>query len=280
MRNLIEFLLKYSSAFLFAFLFAISVALLVSNGRFHSSVWFTSANVVSGKVYGVANSVTGYFNLRVINSALQESNARLENEVLNLQSQLAIYRSLLSDTLESESQQRFDYILATVLANSTRRPRNYFTIDKGSADGVKAGMGVVDHNGIVGIVNVSGKHTARVISLLNTTQHISVRLRGTNVVGTLTWKVGDPSSAYMEEVPRHSVFAKGDTVETSGYSTTFPAGIPVGTVVGRLKKDSDNYYILKVKLASDFSTLSTVRVLNDIYKEEMDSLVRYDISSD
>lgn len=278
MRNLIEFIIKYSSAFVFAFLFVISLALLVSNGKFHSSVWFTSANTLSTKVYGVSNSVTSYFNLRQINASLQQSNAQLENEVLNLRSQLAVYKSQLQDTLDESNTKRFDYILGTVLNNSTRHPRNYFTIDKGEADGVKSGMGVVDQNGIVGIVNVAGQHTSRIISLLNTTQHISVRLKGSNAVGALSWKVNDPQIAYMEEVPRHTIYSIGDTVVTSGYSTSFPADIPVGIVVGRVNTENANFYVLKVRLASDFNTLSTVRVLKDGYKEELDALKEHDIA--
>lgn len=280
MRNLIDFILKYSGFFLFTFLFVIGLALLVSNGRFHSSVWFSSANVVSSKVYGVSHGISGYFNLRHINRQLQQSNAKLENEVLNLRVQLEEYKSMLDDTVDLSGTRRYDYVLATVLNNSTRHPRNYFTIDKGEADGVRKGMGVVDQNGIVGVVNVAGKHTARVISLLNTTQHISVRLKGSDIVGSLVWKVNDPDIAYMEEVPRHTVFEVGDTVVTSGFSTTFPADIPVGVTVGRVKTDNDNFYVLKIRLASDFNTLSTVRVINDAYKEEMDSLVRYDITND
>lgn len=280
MRNLIEFILKYSGAFLFTFLFVLGLALLVSNGRFHSSVWFTSANAVSSRIYGVSNGVTGYFNLRSINSSLQESNARLENEVLNLREQLAAYRSMLNDTSDASGTQRFDYVLATVLNNSVRRPRNYFTIDKGEAEGVRPGMGVVDQNGVVGVINVAGRHTARVISLLNTTQHVSVRLKGTDIVGSLSWKVNDPKVAYMEEVPRHTQFSIGDTVVTSGYSTTFPAGIPIGVVTGRIKTENDNFYVLKVRLAGDFGTLSTVRVLRDGLKEEMDSLVQFDITTE
>ena len=278
MRNLIDFILKYSSAFVFTFLFVISIALLVSNGRFHSSVWFTSANAISNKVYGIGNGVSSYFSLRSINASLQQSNAQLENEVLNLRSQLAAYRSIAEDSLYSTNPRRFDYVLATVLNNSTRHPRNYFTIDKGRIDGVESGMGVVDQNGIVGIVNVVGNHSARVISLLNTTQHISVRLKNSNTVGSVAWKVNDPDIAYVEEIPRHATFQLGDTLVTSGYSTTFPADIPVGTVIGRVKTDNDNYNVLKIKLASNFNTLSTVRVLKDAYKEELDSLKKYDIT--
>lgn len=280
MRNLIEFFLKYSSTFVFTILFVVSLALLFSNGRFHSSIWFTSANAVSTQVYQVGNSISSYFNLRAINRSLQQSNAQLENEVLNLRYQLTAYKSQLADSLYIKDFNRFDYVLATVLNNSVRHPRNYFTIDKGASDGIKEGLGVVDQNGIVGIVNVVGDKTSRVMSLLNTSQHVSVKLKDTNVFGSLTWKVNDPKIAYMEEVARHATFSLGDTVVTSGYSTTFPADIPVGIVIGNVKSANDNFYILKIRFASDFNTLSTVRVLMDSYKTELDSLMNFDLTND
>lgn len=277
MRNLLDFLLKYSSPILFTFLFVISLVLLFSNGLFHSSVWFTSANVVSSKIFGISNGITGYFNLKQINLELQQSNAQLENEVLNLRNQVSVFKSMLGDSIDSSDTKRFDYVLSTVINNSTRHPHNYFTIDKGLNDGVEKGMGVVDQNGVVGIVNVAGKSTARVMSLLNSTQRVSVRLKGTNTVGSLTWKGNDPNVGYMEELPRHSTFSIGDTVVTSGYSTSFPANIPVGFVMGKVKTDNDNFYVLKVRLASDFNTLSTVRVLKDEFKNELDSLSVFDV---
>lgn len=72
----------------------------------------------------------------------------------------------------------------------------------------------------------------------------------------------------------------GDTVVTSGYSTTFPYGIPVGTVMNRVKTADDNFYILKIRLASDFNTLSTVRVIKDMHKNELDSLATFDIKTE
>lgn len=277
MRNLLEFLIKYGSAFIFTILFVTSVALLVTNGAYHSSIWFTSANAVSSKVYGMSNGVTDYFNLKSINEDLVRSNAELESQVLNLKETVAKYQSIIDDTLDYSQTRRYDYILASVLNNSTIHPRNYLTIDKGSLDGVKEGMGVVDHNGLIGIVNVTGPNSARVISLLNNTQHISVRLKGTSTVGSLTWKTNDPQYAYMEEVPRHSVFKKGDRVVTSGFSATFPADLNVGTVEGRVNANDDNFYVLKVKLSSDFGKLKAVRVLRDSYSEEIDSLTNFDI---
>ncbi len=81
----------------------------------------------------------------------------------------------------------------------------------------------------------------------------------------------------MEEVPRHARYNTGDTVVTSGFSTTFPYGINVGTVMNRVRIADDNFYVLKIRLASDFETLSAVRVINDFYKAELESLSAFDV---
>lgn len=278
MRNLLNFLIRYSTWFVFTFYVLISVILLVLGNRYRQSVYLSSANVVSGSIYNGTSQVTGYFHLKTINESLQASNAQLQNEVLNLKNEIDQYKVLLSDTLKPHpSKDRYDYIAAAVINNNTRHPKNYFTIDRGSLDGVDRGMGVVDQNGVVGIVNVTGPHMARVISLLNETQHFSVKLKDTSYVGSLNWKGEDATIAYVEEIPRHVEYQIGDTIVTSGYSTTFPEGIPVGTILNRVRSQDDSFFTFKVRLMPDFRSLSTVRVIKDIYKQEIDSLSNFDI---
>ena len=50
-----------------------------------------------------------------------------------------------------------------MISNSVSRTHNYITIEKGSLDSIEPEMGVVDQNGVVGIVNVVGRNSARVI---------------------------------------------------------------------------------------------------------------------
>lgn len=279
MRNIFNFILRYSKWFVFTFYVAISCFLLVRQNGYHQWLFLTSANKLTGSVYGTWSQVTGYFHLRSINNSLQASNAALQNEVLNLKAEIATLRTQLSDSaLTADDLRRFDFVSASVLNNNTRHPRNYFTIDRGEADGVKPGMGVVDQNGVVGIVNVTGKHLARVISLLNETQRFSVKIKGTAFAGSLAWKGGDANIGYVEEIPRHARYEIGDTIVTSGFSTTFPEGIPVGVILNRVRSEDDSFFTFKVRLAPDFKALSSVRVIRDYYKEETDSLATHDIA--
>lgn len=277
MRNLLNFLIKYSTWFVFTFYVLISCILLVHSSKAHQNLYLTSANTVGKWIYGTSSEITNYFGLLTVNQRLQESNARLENEVLNLRNEIAQYKVLLQDTTAGAwSKNRFNYIGASVINNSTRHPRNYFTIDRGTADGVKPGMGVVDQSGIVGIVDVTGKHTSRAISVLNQSQHFSAKIKNTSYVGSLNWRGEDPSITYLEEVPRHAKYHIGDTVITTGFSTTFPEGIDIGTIVGRVKTTDDTYYVLKIKLASNFKSLGTVRIIKDELKHELDSIQSFE----
>lgn len=272
MRNLLNFLIKYSTWFVFTFYVLISCVLLVKRSDRHNSIYLTSANAIGEIVYGTASEITEYFSLKSVNERLQESNAKLQNEVLNLRDELTQYKIMLQDSAIDTTRPRYDYVGAAVINNSTRHPRNYFTINRGRADGVESGMGVVDQSGIVGIIDATGTHTSRAISLLNQNQRFSAKLKGTAYVGSLAWRGIDPAIAYLEEVPRHAKFHVGDTVVTSGFSTTFPEGIDIGTVIGTVKTNDDTFFVLKIRLASDFKTLGTVRIIKDAYKQELDSI--------
>lgn len=259
----------------------VSCILLVDNNSYQQSVYLTSANTISGSIYGTWSQVTGYFNLKSINESLQAENANLQNQVLNLRNELSELRAEQIDSnLIKNPNERFGFIPAAVINNNTRHPRNFFTINRGKLDGIEPGMGVVDQNGVVGIVNVTGDHISRVISILNETQRFSVKLKDTSYIGSLSWKGGDATIAYVEEIPRHAVFGIGDTIVTSGYSTTFPEGIPVGVILNRVRTQDDSFFTFKIKLSPDFKTLSSVRVIKDSYKNEIDSLASFDLRND
>ena len=86
-------------------------------------------------------------------------------------------------------------------------------------------MGVVDGNGIVGIVYETSSSYSLVISVLNSKSNISCKIVGSDYFGYLKWEHGDSRYAYLKDLPRHAEFNLGDTVVTSGFSTVFPEGI-------------------------------------------------------
>lgn len=274
MRGLIDFFVRHSGWAVFLLFATLSCVMLFRGNPYQQHVYMTSAGAVASAVYRTSNSVTGYFHLRGINEDLQQCTAQLEMELIDLRRQLrAAGEKIYGDSVPVDSALRqYRFIMAHVINNSIARSNNFITIDRGESDGVRPEMGVVDQNGVVGIVNVTGPHTARLISVLNSDLRLSCKVKGSDAFGSLVWDGKSPRRALLEEMPRHVEFALGDTVITSGYSVVFPEGIPVGRVVGHKRDDDDNFYSLSVELFTDFATLSTVRVIENFSKDEIESV--------
>ena len=252
----------------------ISCILLFHNNPHQQYIYFTSANKVSSSLFKVSSNITSYFHLRDINDDLQRRNADLELEVVNLRRQIQKNKEQLdSFSIEMDSTLKpYNFILAHVISNSVSRTHNYITIEKGLLDSIRPEMGVVDQNGVVGIVNIVGDHSARIISLLNPKMRLSCKVKGRDYFGSLVWDGKRPDEALLEEMPRHEKFQKGDTIVTSGYSAVFPPDIPVGTIISHEKEHDDNFYVLRIKLFTDFTTLSTVRVITNKLTNELTAI--------
>ena len=273
MRNVLNFLISYNSWLLLALYLVLGCMLLFNFNNYQQSVWLTSTNRVSAMLNGVYGNIQSYTGLRKANALLEQRNALLQAQVRHLEDELRATREQLPDTTSTIPQpERFSYITASVISSSENHARNYITINKGSEQGIRPGMGVVNSLGLIGMVDVCAPSLSRVVSVLNTTQRFSVKLAGTTYVGSLHWRWGNPEYAYMEEVPRHAKYYRNSLVVTSGFSTALPEGIPVGKVEAVIKSSTDNYLTLKLKLLPDFAHLGTVWVINDIYRSELDSI--------
>lgn len=263
MRNLLNFLIKYNYWFLFLLLEVTSFVLLFRFNRYQHSVFFTSANAVAGIIYELQGGITSYFHLRSVNEDLLSRNMWLEQQVSGLEHMLSaqLGDSTKLHSIERLSMDSIQVFKARVIKNSLTRMDNYITLNQGASDGIHTEMGVVDANGVVGIVYKTSAHYSLVISLLNSKSSISCKILGSDYFGYLKWEGGDSRYAYLKDLPRHAEFNLGDTVVTSGYSTVFPQGIMVGTVDDMEDSHDGLSYLLKVKLATDFGKVSDVRVI-------------------
>ena len=266
MHNLLDFLQKYHHWFLFVALEIISGVMLFRYNSYQGSVWLSSANRVAGQYYEMESGITSFFSLTRANEELTLRNFHLERQVDQLR---RLYTDLTKDTTVEERNQlqflsQYRLIPAKVVSNSINKPDNLMTINKGKADGVEIDMGVVCGNGIVGIVYLVSDHYSVVIPALNAnSSRISCAIRNRGYFGYLHWTGGDPTIAYVEDIPRHAHFKKGDWVVTSGYSSIFPSGVLVGKIEKVFNSNDGLSYKLQVRLSTDFSCLRDVVVVSD-----------------
>lgn len=277
MKNLLLFLQKYYYWFVFLILEIVSFVLLFQFNNYQGSVYFTSANVVSGYVYEVQSRITSYFSLRQINQELTDQNVRLSAEIAQLRQQLNAAVPVDSATISPSVKKvfsSFSTISAGVINSTLNRTSNFLTIDKGTADGIEPEMGVIGGKGLVGVVYQATQHYSLVLPVVNTRSNISCRIRGRDYFGYLRWDGADSHYAMLEDVPRHAFFKKGDLVETSGFSEMFPEGIFVGVIENIYNSSDGLSFQLKVKLATDFGRLRDVHVIQ--YKPNQERMILQD----
>lgn len=265
MRNLLDFLARHNHWFVFVLLEVISAVLLFKYNSYQGSVWFSSANAVSGRVYEASAAVGQYFSLVTVNRQLTQRNVYLEREVARMAQEHAeaTADSSYLQRLQNNQINRYRSVPARVVSSSLDRLNNFITIDKGEADGVKKDMGVVCGTGIVGIVYLTSAHYSVVIPVLNSKSNISCSIRGRGYFGYLHWMGGVPDEAYLDDVPRHARFRIGDVIVTSGYSSVFPPGMLVGKVMRVYNSANGLSFRLRIKLTTDFGNLRDVCVITD-----------------
>ncbi|MDX9782048.1 MAG: rod shape-determining protein MreC [Bacteroidales bacterium] len=218
---------------------------------------------VRGSLARAGTGIKYYFHLKDVNTDLSRENAILLAE-------LEKYRALgiNTDTLEIQYQ----YIPATIVANSTNSTQNFIIIDKGRRDGIEKDMGVVSPMGVAGVVSEVSERYAYVISMLNINQSISARIGREGAFGPMLWDGKSAGRALLTDIPQHIEFAVGDTIYTSGFSTIFPPQIPIGRA-GKSKTVRGTHKEVEVELLQDFKTLKYVRVVKNINRDELDSLL-------
>ncbi|MDO9154181.1 MAG: rod shape-determining protein MreC [Paludibacter sp.] len=272
MRTLFNFLIQYSVVFLFLLLEIISFTLIVNNQGYQKSVFLSSSNRVAAEMYEISNTVVEFFKLRAANENLSEENTAFKNQLIILQNKLnTLTKNTVRDTIHFRipPEMEYQFISAKVINNSTNKLQNYITLNKGIVDGIKVDMGVISDEGVVGIIKTVSNRFSVVIPVLNPKILINCKFVRNNYIGTLVWDGNDYRFANLTDIARHVEFKLGDSLVTSGFTNTFPAGIPVGTIEDFNIKESDAYYKIKVKLAVNFRTLSHVKVIDYLnYKEQ------------
>lgn len=262
--------------FVFVLLEAISLTLLFSYNNYQSSVWFSSANVVVGRIYDWSSQLEHFFSLTKVNEELTARNIALEEKISDLSEKLTTVTkdsSYVKDSLLLPVQE-MKLIPAKVVSNSIIRPDNLMTINKGSKDGVKKDMGVVCGTGVVGIVYLVSPQYSVVIPLLNTKSNISCKIENREYFGYLIWQGGATDIAYPDDIPRHARFKLNENIVTSGYSSIFPPGIKVGKILHVYNSADGVSYRLSIKLSTNFSTLRDVSVVDNTAMKERIELMR------
>lgn len=270
MLRILLFLYSLRSFLLFVLLEVLAIGLIVSNNSPQGAAFYNSSNEVTGSVLKTRSDVVDFFSLAEANEALLSENAGL---LEHLKTMNAIPDSVTFE-LDSAFEAQFNFRGARVISNSLRFAQNHITLNKGSKDGVKPGMGVFNDKGVIGRVKTVSENYSVAISLLNTGMNLSSKIKTNDSFGTAKWDGKDSKKTKLLYVPRHVVASPGDTVVTTGYSAVFPEGILVGIIESINQSEDPNYLDIVINLSVDFSKAHYVYLVENTQLAELDTLYK------
>ncbi len=206
---------------------------------------------------------------------LLEQNKRLEARVTELESRLTNTQlrenelNRLQELLDlSKDYDKYKTTGARIIAKGTSNWFSTFTINKGSADGIKRDMNVIADNGLVGVVVSTGRHYANVRSIIDDDSNVSAQVADTEdqliVSGSLEGMQQSGMITFSGLRDEKNQVKSGDAVVTSNISSKYLPGILIG-YIGDIDDSSDD--LTKsgtITPVADFTHLSEVLVITQL----------------
>ena len=277
MRNIFLFIRSYFNFIFFLLLQIYSIYLIIQYNKYHYAVGGAYMNEITGKVNLQYNKIDNFLQLNRSNEMLKKENERLLNQlkynfVIPDTTNKIVADSIPYDTLGNK--RKWLYQSAKVVSNSVSSQNNFIVISRGSAQQLRKDEGVIDpNNSIVGIVTEVSENFSVVMSMLHRDSRISVKLKKGGDAGQVIWDGKEPNRLSLIDIRKSAKVAKGDTVLSSGMTTTFPYGLMVGIIDEVLPDKSTNNYIIKIKSAANFYNLQYVYAIDNLQRDEINKLL-------
>jgi rod shape-determining protein MreC len=283
MQQVIDFIIRKKDVVIYIVLLLFSLTMIVNSNYFHKSKTLIIFNNITNYTFEKFTFFNEYFELKKLNSDLINENLLLKSE---------IEKTIKFQNIDSLKTSKFKYKNARIISNSLSSFKNQIIINKGSSDGLKKEMGVINANGVVGIIKRTSKNYSTIMSLLNTDIKINAKAKRTNNFGTLEWNGEDINFLSLNDIPETATIRVGDSIVTGGMSLIFPEGINIGIVSKvysyNLEKNKfnqttksnqniklksrENYLNIEVKLHSDMGKLNNVYIIESMFIEEFNRI--------
>jgi len=159
----------------------------------------------------------------------------------------------------------YSFLNAAVITRNVASWYNTITINKGSYNGVEAGMAVVNNKGLVGrVISVTTFNSeVKLLSTSDMNNKISVAVNHDKkkVYGLIRNYNYDNNYFEVEGISNTEKISIDDIVYTSGLGGVIPSGILIGKVKEITTDEYDLAKILKIEPAVSFNDINYVAVL-------------------
>ncbi len=263
-------------------LFAVILAALIAGSiisvasRSGSSPLNRAVSVVFGPAARAASALSSSFSNLPISfrssSYYKKKNAELEKEIDRLREQFVNYEDLVHqnefykeflDLKEQHSDYKFTE--AAIIGSDAADRFGSFTLNKGSASGIKVNDPVIYGKYVVGTVKSVTPTRCVVNTLLNPKVNVSAYDVRTREVGyvTTTVEYSKQGMCVMPGLSPTTAVASGGIICTAGISGVYPADLIIGTVDDIVDATVDISASAVIKPGVDFSQLTDVFIITE-----------------
>ena len=276
MRNIFLFIGRYFTFFAFLGFQALALSFLFRYNKYHQAVGLGVANELTGWMNSKYANVDQYFHLKHESDRIHHVNDSLINLLKTNFLNPDTATQFVQDTIPYDTlgnRRRYVWRDAEVVSNSVNSERNYLQINRGSKQGIRDNMAVLNSDlSLVGIVVNTSDNFSQVMSLLHVKNNVNAIMKRSGNAGTISWDGKSPLYLTMTGIPKSDSIAKRDTVLTGTYSLSFPPLRMIGSVASIIKDNSSSFYILQIKTAANFQNLQHVFVVENLQAEEQEKL--------
>jgi rod shape-determining protein MreC len=202
---------------------------------------------------------------------LEDENRRLKEQNAQLLSELIRYREgyleaeRLKTILNLKKNTNYPAIGAQVIDTSQTSLFKTVMINRGTSQGLKAGMAVISSKGIVGRIVETTWHASRVLLIIDVNSNIDALIQRTRTQGILQGAGFKDCS--LKYILKSEDVRKGDVVISSGLGGIFPKEILLGVIAKVDKSRSGLFQQIEVSPTVDFRKLEEVLVLLSVDKK-------------
>lgn len=266
MRSWDEFLGHFGSVFLFIGLQLLCLYIIVQFNERQQNIFNHTSLLISSNLVQRYTRLANYFDLKEESQSLHAENARLRTELRRME---LVQNANNNSSRRVSDDSTFIYHPTQIISNQKGSRYNQLIINSGQSDGLSEGTAVLSENGVVGQTAYCSDNFCSVLPIIHVQSAVSASIAGVNYFGQLRWDGRDIRFAQLEGIPQHVQLEKGDTIITSGYSTIFPPGEPVGQIEEVVLPPGSNFYILQIKLNVDFGRLKNVYWVEHVNRKEI-----------
>lgn len=197
---------------------------------------------------------------------LQERAAVLERRVLELSQASQQYLTVREENarlralLGSRERLGRDVLVAEIVGVLPGTDRHQLMIDKGSADGLRNTLAVIDEHGMVGQIVETARSSARVLLVSDVSHALPVQVVRNNLRGIVSGS-GRLDLLQLDYVPDSADIREGDVLVSSGLAGRFPAGYPVGVVSAVTSGQGEAFAQVQVRPSAQLDRSRHVLVL-------------------